>query len=91
MVGVPVDALVAAGVPNLGTCESTFAHNTIYSPDRLRRDVPEFRPRLSLEEGLATVLEAMERDGRIPDSDGSLWEDQLIAAQRQVGALQLDA
>jgi hypothetical protein len=88
MVGVPVQTLCALGVPNLGTCESIFAYNTIYSPARLMRDVPEFRPRLSLEEGLTTVLEAMDRKG-IPDSDASDWEDRLIAAQRQVGEIDL--
>jgi nucleoside-diphosphate-sugar epimerase len=89
MVGVPIGTLVAARVPNLGTCESIFAYNTIYSPDRLMRDVPEFRPRLSLEEGLANVLEAMERKGVITDSDASDWEDRLIAAQRRVGEVNL--
>ena len=85
LVGVPVAALCAAGVPNLGTCESIFAYNTIYSPARLMRDVPEFRPSVSLEEGLRRVLEAMERSGCVPDSDESDWEDRLIAAQRRVG------
>ena len=89
MVGVPVQALCDCRVPDLGTCESIFAYNTIYSPARLRRDVPEFRPRLSLEEGLAKVLEAMDREGRIPNSDESDWEDKLIAAQRQVSAVEL--
>jgi len=85
MVGVPIEVLCALNVPNLGTCESIFSYNTIYSPARLMRDVPEFRPRLSLEEGLANVLEAMDREGRIPNSDESDWEDRVIAAQRQVG------
>lgn len=89
MVGVPVQILCALGVPDLGTCESIFSYNTIYSPARLMRDVPEFRPRMSLEEGLANVLEAMDRSGRIPDSDASDWEDRLIAAQRQVGQINL--
>lgn len=85
MVGVPIRTLSAAQVPNLGTCESIFAYNTIYSPARLMRDVPEFRPRVSLAEGLARVLEAMDRRGCIPDSEALDWEDKLIAAQRQVG------
>ena len=85
LVGVPVADLVAARVPHLDTCESIFAYNTIYSPDRLMRDVPEFRPQISLEEGLARVLAAMDREGRIPDSDAQDWEDRLVAAQRQVG------
>lgn len=89
LVGVPLATLLAAGAPGLGTCTSIFSHNTIYSPARLMRDVPEFRPRVALEEALAQVLEAMEREGRIPDSDESDWEDQLIAAQRRVGELEL--
>ena len=89
LVGVPLATLVAARVPNVGICESIFSHNTVYSPDRLMRDVPEFRPRVSLEDGLARVLAAMDREQRVPDSDQEDWEDRLIAAQRQVGELRL--
>jgi len=89
LVGVPLASLVAAGVPNVSICETIFSHNTIYSPDKLMRDVPEFRPRISLQDGLASVLEAMEREKRIPDSDLETWEDRLIAAQRAVGELKL--
>jgi nucleoside-diphosphate-sugar epimerase len=85
IVGVPLASLLAAKVPEVGICESIFSHNTIYSPDRLMRDVPEFRPRVSLEEALSLVLEAMDREHRVPDSDQQDWEDRLIAAQRRVG------
>jgi hypothetical protein len=87
LVGVPLDTLLAAKVPNVGICRDIFSHNTVYSPARLMRDVPEFRPRLSLEAALANVYEAMQRAGRAPDSDQETWEDRLIAAQREVGAL----
>jgi hypothetical protein len=53
------------------------------------RDVPEFRPKIALEDGLAGVLETMEREGRLPDSDKEDWEDRLVAAQRKVGELKL--
>ena len=89
LVGVPLAGLVAAGVPNVGICETIFSHNTIYSPEALMRDVPEFQPRISLKEGLAFVLAAMERENRIPDSDKEVWEDRLIAAQRSVNELNL--
>jgi nucleoside-diphosphate-sugar epimerase len=85
LLGVPLASLLAAGVPGVGICETIFSHNTIYSPDKLMRDVPEFHPRLSLQDGLARVFEAMEREKRIPDSDREDWEDRLIAAQRAVG------
>ena len=86
---MPLATLLAVGAPGIGTCTSIFSHNTIYSPARLMRDVPEFRPRVALEGALARVLETMDREGRIPDSDQSDWEDRLIAAQRQVGELEL--
>jgi nucleoside-diphosphate-sugar epimerase len=89
LVGVPLDSLMAAHTPNVSICETIFSHNTVYSPDKLMRDVPEFRPKISLKEGITRVLEAMEKEGRIPDSDKEDWEDRLIAAQRKVGELKL--
>jgi hypothetical protein len=53
------------------------------------RDVPEFRPKVSLTELQQRVLDAMRRENRIPDSDKEDWEDRLIAAQRKVGELKL--
>jgi len=85
LVGVPLATLLAAKVPNVEICETIFSHNTVYSPERLMRDVPEFHPRISLADGLARVYEAMQRENRIPDSDQEDWEDKLITAQRQVG------
>ncbi|NPV49314.1 MAG: NAD-dependent epimerase/dehydratase family protein [Armatimonadetes bacterium] len=87
-VGVPLATLLAAGVPNTEGCRTIFAHNTIYSPERLMRDVPEFHPRISLEDLIADLLATMEQRG-IPSSDEQDWEDRLIAAQRQVGELGL--
>ena len=87
LIGVPLAALVGANVPQVGICESIFSHNTIYSPDKLMRDVPEFRPLISLEESLHRVLEAMDREQRVPNSDLEAWEDRIIAAQKAVGEL----
>tara|TARA_Y100000588_G_C14270602_1_gene932119 strand:- start:1943 stop:2938 length:996 start_codon:yes stop_codon:yes gene_type:complete len=90
LVGIPLKDLLASGVPETTTCETIFAHNTIYSAEKLFRDVPEFQPSISLEDGLRQVIEAMYADGRIPDSDQIIWEDPLIEAQRAVGKLQLE-
>jgi len=75
---------VALQVPCIRTCRDIFAHNVYYSHERIFRDVPEFRPHISLEEGLRGVIEAMDADGRIPDSDQITWEDRVIEAQRRV-------
>jgi hypothetical protein len=68
----------------VGICRDIFAHNVYYGAERLFRDVPEFQPKISLAEGLRQVIEALDRDGRVPDSDLMEWEDRIIAAQRNV-------
>ncbi len=89
LVGVPLRTLLAAASPGIDICRDIFAHNVTYSSEKLFRDVPQFVPAVSLEQGMAGVLEAMDREGRIPDSDGMTWEDELIAAQDGVGQLRL--
>jgi len=84
LVGVPLADLVAAQVPNVGICQEIFAHNTYYSCEKIMRDVPEFRPQISLEEAMRRVIDAMDRADRVPNSDDENWEDCLIAAQRAV-------
>jgi hypothetical protein len=84
LVGVPLADLVALDVPNVGICKEIFAHNTYYSCEKIMRDVPEFRPQVSLEEAMRRVLESMDRDGRVPNSDEETWEDRIIGLQRSV-------
>lgn len=89
LVGIPMDTLATVDRERFSYCVEIFAHNCYYSPEKLYRDVPEFVPSVSLEEGMGQVLEAMDREGRIPDSDSLVWEDRLIEAQRSVSVLRL--
>jgi nucleoside-diphosphate-sugar epimerase len=82
MIGVPLQALLAFEVPSVEICRDIFAHNVYYSGTKIFRDVPEFRPQVSLEAGMAQVVEAMDREGRVPDSDVVDWEDRIIGAMR---------
>ena len=84
IVGVPFDDLKALNVPEFGICEEIFAHHVYYSAEKLFRDVPEFQPKVSLEQGMTEVIEVMDREDRIPNSDDFTWEDEIIAAQRKV-------
>lgn len=84
LVGIPLADLVAMNPPRVEICRDIFAHNVIYSAEKLFRDVPEFQPAVSLADGLTRVIEAMDREGRIPNSDDITWEDRMIAAQRSV-------
>lgn len=78
LVGVPFETLKRLNVPGFGICEEIFAHHVYYSAEKLFRDVPEFHPQVSLEQGMAQVFEVMEREGRIPNSDDLTWEDEII-------------
>jgi nucleoside-diphosphate-sugar epimerase len=82
LVGIPFADLQAAGIPEFGICEEIFAHHVYYCAEKLFRDAPEFQPTISLEKGMAEVIEHMDREDRIPDSDTITWEDDIIHAQR---------
>ena len=84
LVGMPFEDLKRLEVPHIGILEDEFAYNDYYSSEKLFRDVPEFHPQISLEQGMTQVFEVMEREGRIPNSDELTWEDQIIARQKKV-------
>ncbi|MHB9129912.1 MAG: NAD-dependent epimerase/dehydratase family protein [Armatimonadota bacterium] len=84
LVGVPLEALLTHQVPNVDICRDIFAHNVYYSNAKLLRDLPEFHPVVMLEMGMQQVIETLDREGRIPNSDELLWEDRLIEAQSMV-------
>ena len=82
LVGVPFEDLKRLNVPDFGICEEIFAHHVYYASDKLFRDVPEFSPQVTLEQGMTQVFEVMAREGRIPNSDGLTWEDEIVAKYR---------
>ncbi|MDK3159937.1 NAD-dependent epimerase/dehydratase family protein [Kamptonema cortianum] len=89
MVGVPFDVIAKIQIPGSGICGEIFSHHCCYSPEKLMRDVPEFRPSMSLEDGMRQVLEVMERENRIPSASTNTWEDAVIEAQKRVGEIKL--
>ncbi|RAP73628.1 NAD-dependent epimerase/dehydratase family protein [Paenibacillus montanisoli] len=80
LIGVPLQTLKSIDSGRFGICEEIFAHNDYYSCEKLMRDVPEFVPTVSLEEGMRQVFDVMKQEGRIPNSDNETWEDEIIAA-----------
>jgi nucleoside-diphosphate-sugar epimerase len=90
LIGVPLQTLLSLDPKRFSICREIFAHNVIYSSQNLFRDVPEFTPTISLEDGMRQVIEEMDRKGTIPDSDQEDWEDAIIQAHRDAfGALKL--
>lgn len=86
LVGVSLDTLNSIDAGRFGICNEIFAHNVYYSSERLMRDVPEFVPTISLEEGMIEVFEAMKQGDRIPNSDNETWEDEIIEAHHRAFA-----
>ena len=84
LVGVPFEDLMKLNVPNSGILADEFAYNLYYSSGKLFRDIPDFHPQISLEQGMTQVFEVMEREGRIPNSDELTWEDEIIERQKKV-------
>lgn len=85
LIGISLSDLQAHHVPQFDICQDIFAHHTYYSAAKLRRDVPSYRPRVSLADGMRQVFEAMDQEGRIPLAEASGWEDRLIAWQAHQG------
>lgn len=79
LIHIPFRDLQRMEIPNFSLCEDIFAHHIYYSSEKLYRDVPEFQPKVTLEAGMKQVFEAMEHEGRIPNSDELHWEDKIIA------------
>ena len=84
MVGLPLDTLMALDPKKFRLAGAEFSYNDYYSCAKIYRDIPEFRPKISLKEGMTMVLESLDRDGRIPNSDQQPWEDDLIAMARAI-------
>lgn len=83
LVGIPLAELLAEDPRRFGICGDIFAHHAYYNAEKLFRDVPEFRPKIGLREGMGRVLEQMDREGRIPESDAETWEYDLVRKHRR--------
>jgi nucleoside-diphosphate-sugar epimerase len=79
LVEAPADLLLAVWPKNTGLLGSQARWNQCYRVDKLQRDVPEFQPRISLEEGILANVAWMEERGLLEDSDADDAEDRIIA------------
>jgi nucleoside-diphosphate-sugar epimerase len=83
LVRIPFEDLRRMDIPNFGLCEDIFAHHVYYSSAKLFRDVPEFQPKVTLQQGMEQVFAAMDREGSIPNSDELEWEDKIISSWKK--------
>lgn len=83
MVEVPLSVLQAS--PHFQVSEmitESYVFNAFYSGEKIARDIPEFSPKTSLEDGLRNAVNYLDENNLIPNSDELTWEDELIEAQR---------
>lgn len=87
MVEVTLDTLLHMQTKDFTVGEmitENFKYNGFYSGEKIARDIPEFCPRIGLEQGLAMALEFIERHGEIPNSDDYPYEDEIIRRQKSI-------
>ncbi|WP_367925589.1 NAD-dependent epimerase/dehydratase family protein [uncultured Ruthenibacterium sp.] len=78
MVGLPLRQMMELDPKRFILAYEIFGQHTYVSNEKLLRDAPEWKPEISLEEGLRMTFEGMERRGTIPDSTKVTWEDEII-------------
>ena len=78
LIGITLAQLDAFDVPARGICRDIFANNCYYSNEKSLRDIPEFRPQFSLEDGIRDVYLKMRESGSIAESEKGGWEDEVI-------------
>lgn len=81
-VGVPADVLHAIDPNRYLFATTVFAHNMLFSAAKALRDIPDFSPQVSLEQGLAQTVEHIDAHRLGEDTDD--LEDRIIEAQRAV-------
>jgi nucleoside-diphosphate-sugar epimerase len=79
LVEAPAELLLAVWPENTGLLGSQARWNQCYRVDLLQRDVPEFQPRISLEEGIPANVAWMEEQGLLEDARADETEDRIIA------------
>ena len=84
IVHVPADLLLAVAPDRCALLQSQTQWHQCYDVGKLMRDVPEFRPRVSFEDAVVASYEAAAARGKAENGDDSTWEDEIIAAQREL-------
>ena len=92
LVGITLDDLKALNgfqVPGYAEWVDTYAYNAYFSWQKLYSDVSEFRPKVPLETSLKRIINAADRDARIPSVQANNWEDQIIATLSKIRTLEI--
>ena len=84
LIGVPFNNLEKLKVPGFDLCREVFSHHAYFSSEKLYRDLPEFNSKINLEEGMKGVIDSLDKENRIANSNNQNWEDLIINKQNTV-------
>ena len=79
-VDAPADLLIRAWPEGTGLLARESRWNRIYDLEPIRRDIPEFQPRITLADAAPALIARLDRAGLIPDAASDTTEDRIIAA-----------
>jgi hypothetical protein len=85
-VHLPTD-LIVKGAPASATGFLTeiAVHHGAYAIDKIRRDIPEFRPTVDVEEGTRRHVQWLKAGGRLRLAPKRPFEDRLAALAARMG------
>ena len=83
LIEVPYVDLKRLKIPGFRLCREVFSHSLHFSGEKLFKLLPEFKLKISLEEGMREILKEMDKDGRIINSAKQNWEDRIIRKKRK--------
>ncbi|MDW7657568.1 MAG: NAD-dependent epimerase/dehydratase family protein [Bacillota bacterium] len=84
MIEVPLETMLANQSATFKVSDLflySYRYNSYLSGEKIARDIPDFRVRTSLEQGLAQAVDFIERQNLIPDSEQYPGEDEIIRLQ----------
>ncbi len=80
IIHLPTDLLMTIDAGRYhGALGEIFRYHGVYSSSKLRRDVPEYRPATSYEDGIRRTVAWMDQHNQVVSADTDPFEDKLIA------------
>jgi nucleoside-diphosphate-sugar epimerase len=86
LVDAPAEWLIKAWSENTRLLASESRWNRIYSLERIKRDIPEFKPTIRMVDRAGELVRSLDERGLIEDARSDETEDRLIAEIDRLGA-----
>ncbi|MFM1852209.1 MAG: hypothetical protein RIS54_1893 [Verrucomicrobiota bacterium] len=85
IVHIPTDLLLSLGHERLQPLEEIFRYHGVYSSEKLKRDVPDFRHKTPYEDGVRRTVEWLDAHDKIVPAKDDDFVDKLVAQWEKLG------